>query len=351
MTINSVSNEPGALQARLVAAVRAATDRPDLTLRGPLVPIGGGYYAKTFGLAFEAAPPELDHPLILRVMPDAHHSAHEIAIQRSVAQQGYPAPTVHLADATNATLGRPFILMDRAEGQPLLANLDVRRALATLPRILGTLPGILAERLAALHSLDPEPTRGALAASGALEQVDGTAALLKAMSRSPVVAQVAGLRDAVAWLHANEPASKHSVVCHGDLHPLNLLAVGTNVTAVIDWTGARLADPAYDVACTAVLLAQAPLTAPAAVQPALRAVGRSLARRFVTQYRRRNDLDSDQLLWYEAWQCTRSLTEVAGWRLAEHAIHGDHPFETSEGGIRRQLQQVTGIDVTLPSAR
>ena len=76
------------------------------------------------------------------------------------------------------------------------------------------------------------------------------------------------------------------MVCHGDLHPLNLLAVGTNVTAVIDWTGARLADPAYDVACTAVLLAQAPLAAPAVVQPALRAVGRSLARRFVKQYRR-----------------------------------------------------------------
>ena len=350
MTINSVSDELADLQARLVTAVRVATDLPGLDLRGRLAEIRGGYYAKTYGLAFDGAPPELDRPLILRVMPDGHHAAHEIAIQRSVAQQGYPAPTVHLADATDATLGRPFILMDRAEGQPLLANLDLRRALATLPRILGALPGILAERLAALHHLDPEPTRQALAAAGTLDQVDGTATLLSQLTNSPGVPHVTGLQDAVDWLHANEQPAKRTVVCHGDLHPLNLLAVGTNVTAVIDWTGARLADPAYDVACTAVLLAQAPLAAPAAVQPALRAIGRSLARRFVKQYRRRGDLDDDQLRWYEAWQCTRILAEVANWRFAEHTAQG-HPFETSADGIRHQLERVTGIDVILPPAR
>ena len=348
--MNSVSEEQAELQARLLAAVRAATDRPGLALRGPLVPISGGYYAKTYELAFDGASPDLDRPLVLRVMPDEHHAAHEIAVQRSVAEQGYPAPTVRLADATDATLGRPFILMDRAEGQPLLANLDLRRALATLPRVLSTLPVILAEQLATLHRLDPEPTRRALASAGALDQVDGTAPLMTALAGSSGVAQVAGLRDALEWLQTNEPQTKNVVVCHGDLHPLNLLAVGTNVTAVVDWTGARLADPAYDVACTAVLLAQAPLAAPAAVQPALRAIGRSLARRFVKQYRRRNDLSPDQFRWYEAWQCTRSLAEVAHWRLAEHPTDGSHPFETSADGIRHQLQRATGIDVTLPAA-
>ncbi len=348
--MDSVSEVPAELQARLVGAVRAATDRPGLTLRGPLVPINGGYYAKTYGLAFDAAPPELDRPLILRVMPDEHHAAHEIAIQRSVAIQGYPAPTVHLADATDATLGRPFILMDRAEGQPLLANLDLRRALATLPRILSTLPAVLAEQLGALHRLDPVPTRHALATAGVLDAVDTNAALLKPLSNSPGVARVSGLRDALEWLHANEQPTRRAVVCHGDLHPLNILAIGTNVTAVIDWTGARLADPAYDVACTAVLLAQAPLAAPAAVQPVLRAIGRSLSRRFVSQYRRHNELDADQLRWYEAWQCTRSLAEVANWRLTDHTTDGTHPFETSADGIRRQLQQATGIDVALPAA-
>jgi aminoglycoside phosphotransferase (APT) family kinase protein len=351
VTINSVSDDQAELQARLVAAVRAATNRPALALRGPLAEISGGYYAKTYGLAFDAAPPELDRPLILRVMPDEHHAAHEIAIQRSVAQGGYPAPAVRLADATDATLGRPFILMDRAEGQPLLVNLDLRRALATLPRILATLPVILAERLAALHRLDPEPTRQALAAAGVLDQVDGTDAMLEPLSNSPALAHLTELRHALDWLHTHEPPTHRTVVCHGDLHPLNLLAVGTNVTAVIDWTGARLADPAYDVACTAVLLAQAPLAAPAAVQPALRAIGRSLSRRLVKQYRRRNDLDAEQLRWHEAWQCTRILAEVANWRLSERATNGTHPFETSADGIRHELRQVTGIDVTLPSAQ
>jgi predicted enzyme related to lactoylglutathione lyase len=103
-------------------------------------------------------------------MPDERHAAHEIAIQRAVAEQGYRTPTVRLADATATALGRPYILMDRADGQPLLVNLRIGRALTTLPRILGSLPGILAGTLVDLRRLDPKPVRDALEAAGASDQ-------------------------------------------------------------------------------------------------------------------------------------------------------------------------------------
>ena len=336
------------LQSRLLDAVRTATGTPTIEVRGILTPISGGYYAKIYGVEFDNAPWELDRPLVLRVMPDANHAAHEIAIQRAVADQGYPAPAVRLADPTQATLGRPYMLMDRALGEPLLANLSLAKAITMLPRILATLPKILATALVELHQLDPAPVRNALAATG-IPKPEGTPSLLEPLLTSPGIAHVERLRGAVEWLRENQPLVGSAVVCHGDLHPLNILADGTEVKAIIDWTGARLADPAFDVACTAVLVAQAPLAAPKAVQPILRAIGRSLARRFVKQYRQRMPLDDAQLQWHEAWQCARAIAEVANWRLTG-AESQAHPFETSLTGLTQHLQHITGIEVILPPA-
>ena len=349
MTLENVSDEIVELQARLLDAVRTATSTPTVEVRGTLTPISGGYYARIYGVEFDNAPSEFDHPLVLRVMPDANHAAHEIAIQRAVAEQRYPAPAVRLADPTQATLGHPYMLMDRALGEPLLANLSLAKAITMLPRILATLPKLLATALVDLHQLDTAPVRAALAATQ-IPKPEGTASLLAPLIDSPGVAYVETLQRAVEWLQEHEPSIGSAVVCHGDLHPLNILAVGTDVKAIIDWTGARLADPAFDVACTRVLVAQAPLTAPKAVQPILRAIGRSLARRFVKQYRKKLPLDDNQLQWHEAWQCARAISEVANWRITGVESHA-HPFETSLAGLSEHLQRITGIEVILPPAR
>ena len=348
MTVTNVSNGDGELQALFLNAVRAATSTPTLAIRGTFTPISGGYCAKIYGVEFDNAPPDLDRPLVLRVLPNANHPEHEIAMQRAIAELGYPAPTVRLADPTETTIGQPYMLMDRAVGVPLLSNLALGRAITMLPRILASLPKILANALVELHQLDTAPVRAALTATG-IEKSEGATSLLSSLIASPGVEHVASLQQAVGWLRQHEPPVAQVVVCHGDLHPLNILAVGTDVTAIIDWTGARFADPAFDVGCTAVLVAQAPLAAPKAVQPILRAIGRSLARRFVKQYRTRMPLDETQLKWHEAWQCTRAIAEVANWRLIGAAVQ-THPFETSLAGLTKHLRSITGIEVVLPGA-
>jgi hypothetical protein len=37
------------------------------------------------------------------------------------------------------------------------------------------------------------------------------------------------------------------VVCHGDLHPLNLLFRERELTGVVDWSNASLASPAFEI--------------------------------------------------------------------------------------------------------
>ena len=67
------------------------------------------------------------------------------------------------------------------------------------------------------------------------------------------------------------------VVCHGDLHPFNLLVDGDRVM-LIDWTNSRIADPTFDLAFTHLMLTEMPVDVPKIAKVALGPVARSLGR-------------------------------------------------------------------------
>src|SRR5437667_58412 len=65
------------------------------------------------------------------------------------------------------------------------------------------------------------------------------------------------------WLAANPPPAASEVICHGDLHPFNLLADPGGAATVLDWSAALLGPRAYDVAFTTVILTDPPVLVPA----------------------------------------------------------------------------------------
>jgi aminoglycoside phosphotransferase (APT) family kinase protein len=66
------------------------------------------------------------------------------------------------------------------------------------------------------------------------------------------------------------------VICHGDLHPFNLLVDGSRVT-LLDRSTALLASRSYDVACTSLVLSEAALEVPGRLRPPARWIGRRMA--------------------------------------------------------------------------
>ena len=96
-------------------------------------------------------------------------------MHRAVAPTGFPAPPVHFAAASRAGLGRPFMLMDRVEGRSLLEG---------SPRELRRLPGLLAEVMARLHALDPEPLGRALREAGWTDEALGAQGVLAEIGES-----------------------------------------------------------------------------------------------------------------------------------------------------------------------
>ena len=126
------------------------------------------------------------------------------------------------------------------------------------------------------------------------------------------------------------------VICHGDLHPFNLL-VDHDRWTLIDWSTAVVTDRHYDLAFTTMMLANPPLGGPTPVRTLARAIGRQLANRFLRTYEQRTGqpLDRERLDWGRRAHALRVIVEVATWEANDEiAAHHGHPWLA----MRRQLE-------------
>ena len=97
--------------------------------------------------------------------------------------------------STARRIGGSWSVMDFAAGSPPLGDLNGIAALRRAPALFTHLPVQLATAMGRIHAIDPEPVDGA------------------------------------------------TVICHGDLHPFNLLVDERGAVIVIDWTAAACAPP------------------------------------------------------------------------------------------------------------
>jgi aminoglycoside phosphotransferase (APT) family kinase protein len=333
------------ISEQLVGALRSATGTPGLEYEHRPEPLRGGFWAELWSFSLANPPDGWPAELVARLMPDPGLALKETIVQRAVAAAGFPTPQVRAAGGPDAGLGRAFMVMDRAPGGPLLSGLDGALTPAAVPRLLHEIPGLLATSMARLHALDPGLVRGELEQVRAVPVT--TDGLLRALTRLAGESGRQDLAGAARWLAGHPPAPAAEVICHGDLHPLNLLADGDRVT-VLDWSAALLAPRAYDVAFTSLLLSEPPLRVPGWQRPLVRAAGRVLARRLARGYQRQAEtaIEPAALRWHQALVCLRALTEVASWAHASTAgTRAGHPWLVSGPALARRLSRLTGVPV------
>jgi aminoglycoside phosphotransferase (APT) family kinase protein len=304
----------------------------------------GGFWADIYSFSLANPPDGWPAELVARLMPDPVTARKEMIVQTAVAAAGFPTPFVRACGGPDGDLGRAFMVMDRAVGGPLLSGLDGVTP-AAVYRLARQIPGLLAGSMARLHALDPELVRGDLEQAG-----DVTVTVhhfVTALARLAAEFQRPDLVTAARWLTDHPPAPAPDVICHGDLHPFNLLADGDRVT-LLDWSAAMLAPRAYDVAFTSLLLSEPPLRIPSWQKPVVRVAGGLLARQFIRAYQRkaRAAIAPRELAWHQGLVCLRALVEVASWVhegvLSQRAAH---PWLATRPAFARRLAALTGTQV------
>lgn len=309
---------------------------------GDPVPLSGGYWATMFRVPVAAPPAGVPSEVVVRFAPHAEMGAKEAEVQRAVAASGFPTPVVRLSAPDRSRDGW-WSVMDFCPGSPLLAGLDGVAALRRAGSLLRTLPVQLADVATALHRIDPAPV--SVAVRSAADVAWTTDEVLQQLREGAERRDLDGVVRALDALAASRPSDGREVVCHGDLHPFNVLDGGGELV-VLDWTGAVLADPCFDISFTELLLANPPLSLPGLLRPLGRFAGRSLARRFVARYASANPhVPLDRLDWFRALHSARVLVEAASWRAVHGRDGAAHPFVSIAPVAAAHLSATTKVPV------
>ena len=329
-----------------LALLRALPEFRHAQLAGEPLPLSGGFWAAISMLRLTGVAPPHDE-LVLRVMPDEALALKETLFQRYVFAQGFATPGMVLSGGPEAGLGGAFVIMERARGEPPLASLGGAAAIRRLPKLVARLPNLLADVTASLHRLSAEPLRVAIREEG-LSTPTELPEYLSVLRGWAEQAPRPDLVAAATWLSDHQPEVRAAVICHGDLHPFNILVDDARWT-LLDWTAALIAEPGYDLAFTALLLRHPPLAAPAALRPALAAVSGGLARRFLAAYRNTGlpFPSSEDVHWYTCLHGLRILLEVDAWGPAEsQTSRPGHPWNTVGPVAAKMLSRACGAEVS-----
>jgi aminoglycoside phosphotransferase (APT) family kinase protein len=342
-----VTSRSEALDARLRDHLRKALAEPRLEFAERPTRLTGGFDTQIFAFRLGGAPRVFAGPLILRLL-DAHHeptrALRERATQNALADLGYPAPRVLLASADDSLLGGAFLIMQRVAGQPLPKG------------GIGAMASVLADLHARLHDVDPVAFLRAVTHEGLEPRSFMFDAHLAQLADRASRGGLGGLEDGLEWLaRRRPPRPEPRAVCHGDFHPYNILMADGGVTGVLDWPHAIVADPAFDVATTLVILKLVPMKVaalPARLRWLANAARPLLVGGYLRRYRRRRPLDREKLAYYEAAACMKALVragELRGGPGGETAANV--LFESAfTRRVLRRFRALTSITPTLPPA-
>jgi aminoglycoside phosphotransferase (APT) family kinase protein len=340
------------LADELLVELRPVVGRGELAYAEAPTVLSGGFFTENHAFRLADASSPWSGSMVVRLFPlvvsdDAVRR--EAVVQRELAAAGFPTPCVTHFDLQARIDGRRYFVMERMAGKPLMGGIRASMLLRDGPGLLRRLTRVTADRQADLHAIDPAPV---------VEALDGTPATverwfehLQRLIDGGGVGFAAGLN----WLIANRPVERgQRVVCHGDLHPGNILVDGDGaVTGVLDWTVATIAEPSLDVGFTTMAFSLAPVDAPRPVQRIVARCGRGIARSYVRAYVARTGADVAARPYYEALRCAVEVGNAASYRLAVADGRGnDQPrpiWDSIAGAMVHYFRVRTGVELTMPA--
>jgi aminoglycoside phosphotransferase (APT) family kinase protein len=162
-------------------------------------------------------------------------SVTERPLFEAAAAAGVPVPRVVAGSEDDDTLGAPFLVTERVEGETIPRKILRDDIFATARSRLAAQCG---QALARVHAIPPDAVPG-LAGE---DQVAQFRSILDGMGQPHPAFELA-----FRWLSRNRPAATRRTVVHGDFRNGNLIVGPDGLRAVLDWELAHLGDPMEDL--------------------------------------------------------------------------------------------------------
>jgi aminoglycoside phosphotransferase (APT) family kinase protein len=327
MQARDIREDDATVAAELLAHLRAAGG-DSTQYAAPPARLEGGLENDTYAFTVAAQAEGWPAGLVLRLFRGGSHPLRadfERCLQNELAAQGFPCPRVRLGGGGLTIDGRPFTVMERAPGADLLSTM--------FPPAGWTFRATpaFAETHARLHRIDAGAVIAALAELGfareALRSLLSAPHELAGMQARGEKLDAPLVRDGLRWLHAHAPEREPpAVICHGDYHPRNVLVHAGRISAVIDWSVARVAPAEYDVGRTTVLMRHAPSTLTGVSAVLASVLRRTMLFRYLRVYSGLRPVDRTALRYFTALHLLRSL--IMGY---EARAHGDDAVRQAWG--------------------
>lgn len=272
-----------------------------------LAHISAGWESDMYAFTVESGPGGARQcaELILRIYPgeDAHaKSAREYRGMSLLHDAGYPVPQVLLLERDDSPFGRPFVIMERIQGQMMWpvwfgSPEEKQRELLTL----------FCRLFVQLHTLEWRPFDYAQGSSSQhhvepcfggdpYALVDRELGKLRPyLARFPLP----GFLPIMEWLDGRRdlvPCERPSVI-HWDYHPGNILLGDDGSAVVVDWTQVDVSDSRFDLAWTLLLVGTYE--------------GEVWHKRILHEYERLAGTQVEQLAFFEVFACLKRLYSVA----------------------------------------
>lgn len=345
------SETPAPIDDALLAYLRSATGEPALSYGEAPTRISGGFDTTIYGFRLTLTS-KFSMPLIVRIFrPEAgnEQAQFESDVQNAVDRLGFPTPPVLFTCTDASVLGSAFLIMPRVPGRVML---DAMLGLGMVKQFRN-----LGKLHARLHALSVDAFETLVASGEAPARWVQVWSTHEWMEEHIVTSALTGLAPGLAWIAEHyPPASRRRAICHGDFHPINILMSGREVTGVIDWSMARMDDPAWDVGATVALMSQGPVDLPPILFSLIGRVRGWLVGRYLSAYRPVLPLDMTSVRYFEAVRYLGFLIEAGEYIQAAAGILPPLNKSTAFGdahvqqGIVRRFRQITGVTLALPTA-
>ena len=282
-------------------------------------------------LAWRAAGAEHSQEVVVRVRPpepgllEPYDMARQYRIVRALEPTEVRAPRALWLEPSGEVLGRPFYVMERAEGE--VYEREVPAELAADAKRIRRMCESLVDQVAAIHLVDLEATGLDALGDGRTyldRELDHWAGETRRVQLGPLPA----LERLLEELRKKQPRPCPRItLVHGDAKPGNFAFVDGEVTAVFDWEMTDVGDPLADIGYMEMMWA---LPVGITTRPSALTIEEVIAR-----YQQRTGITVENRHWYRAFQA---------FKLAVIMLLGSMLFEAGHSDDFRYVEMAMGVD-------